>query len=51
MYIFERLIFWYSIRPIQRKKSQSGVNVYFLWTKKSKMEATIQYFDNDFLYT
>ncbi len=42
----------YPIRPIQIKKFSSPdllvyssvVNVYFLWTKMSKMEATTQYF-------
>ncbi len=44
----------YQIGPIQRKNfsSHRRVNVYFLWTKKSKMQATTLYFvKRFFLYT
>ncbi len=44
---------WF-LRPTQRKKkfsSHKRINVYFLWTKTSKMQAIIQYFIERFLYT
>ncbi len=46
----KRRIFCYLIRLNQRKKfsSHSRVSVYFLWTKKSKMEATTQFFRKQF---
>jgi hypothetical protein len=48
--IMKRRIFWYPIQPIKEKKisSHRRVSVYFLGTKKSKMEATTQYFKNGF---
>ncbi len=49
-YTFEisikRRIFLSLIRHIQRKKIFIS---YFLWTKKSKMQATTKYFVNGFL--
>jgi hypothetical protein len=41
-------IFWYHIRPVQRK-SFHRISVYFLWIKKSQMQATTQDFGKLFI--